>query len=71
MNDTLATLQFLFEREIAGCQRKLMKYHENITKQYETVNWNKRVIMFENFQEKTMQTLVIVALNLCMLHAYQ
>ena len=33
VTDSLATLELPVERKVTGCQRKLMKYEENISKQ--------------------------------------
>ena len=62
--NALATLELPDERTIAECQRKLMKHQENISKQYERVNCNQDVIMFDNFQKNVIQALAIADSNL-------
>ena len=63
VTDALATLELFFERTIAECQSKLLKYQENILKYYEKANWNQSVIAFENFQEKVTEALAVVDSN--------
>ena len=50
VTDALATLELPVKRTVAECQRKLLKYQENIPKKCESANWNRSVIVFENFQ---------------------
>lgn len=60
VTDALATLEFPVERKVTGCQRTLLKYQENISKQYDRANCSQIVIVFWNFQEKLIEALAIV-----------
>ena len=64
VTDALAILELPVKRKVTGCQRKLLKHQENISKQYKRVNSNQSVIVFENFQKKVIEILAIVDSNL-------
>ena len=70
VTDVLARLELHVKRTVTECQIKLLKHQENISKHYERANWNHSASVFENFQEKTIETLAIFDSNLlqcCML----
>ena len=43
----LAALELPVERTVVECQRKLLKHQKNISKHYETANWNQSVIVYK------------------------
>ena len=57
----LQHLSFLTKEQMLNVKES---YWENISKQYERVNWNQDVTAFDNFQKKVIEALAIVDSNL-------